>query len=107
MHILGAKQFNKYINDGKASLYRVKARLLNPHSRPQNKIGSLLNSRLVSAFTLQNISCAGSAANLASTSCRLAAKRAPSPERAVLSSIAWLLLGRGVDAAKRHDRDGA
>jgi len=33
MHILGAKQFNKYISDGKRSVYRVKTRLLNLHYR--------------------------------------------------------------------------
>ena len=33
MHLLGAKPFNNYISDGKVSVYRVKARLLNLHSR--------------------------------------------------------------------------
>jgi hypothetical protein len=31
-HILGAKQFGKYISDGKASAYRIKAPLLNLRS---------------------------------------------------------------------------
>jgi len=33
--------------------------------------------------------------------------RVPSSEHAALSSIAWLLFGREVDAAKRHCRDSA
>jgi hypothetical protein len=37
MHILGAKHFNKYISDGKTSVYRVKARLLNLHSLAEKR----------------------------------------------------------------------
>jgi len=33
--------------------------------------------------------------------------RVPSSEHAALSSIAWLLFGREVDATKRHCRDSA
>src|SRR5258707_1389630 len=101
MHTLGAKQFNKYISDGKASVYRVEARLLNLHSRPQNAIGRTLNTRPVSVFrTSEHLRCWISS-EPALPFFFWEAARVPLSERILLSSIAWLLFDREVDAAKR------
>jgi len=41
MHILGAKPFVRFLEAKKPSLFRVEARLLQLHSRAENRAGAL------------------------------------------------------------------